>query len=167
MILDKSCSHTKKAFRGAKDVITSVTPSHKAISIKDGSSKVVKGHRAQEAFSGKERFYQSPYGDEDFVYKGYKKVKPRLLCANGTGCPEGNKCLNSHRTKWDEKLKENQDRCYVCGLQKSKATNANPPHRSDHCSAPGGGEDMERIRDRVNMWIFKELPLRPGNVKTS
>ena len=26
---------------------------------------------------------------------------------------------------------------------------------------------MERIRDRVDMWIFKELPLRPGNVKTS
>ena len=33
--------------------------------------------------------------------------------------------------------------------------------------APGGGEDTERIRDQVNMWIFKELPLRPGNVKTS
>ena len=94
-------------------------------------------------------------------------MKPCLLYENGTGCPEGNKCLNSHRKKRDEKLKENIDRCYVCGLQKGKATNANQPYRSNFCSAPGGGEDVERIRARVNMWIFKELPLRPGNVKTS
>jgi hypothetical protein len=59
--------------------------------------------------------YQSPYFDEDFVYEGYKVVKPCLLYENGTGCPEGNKCINSNRKKWDEKLKENANRCYVCG----------------------------------------------------
>ena len=90
-----------------------------------------------------------------------------MMYKNGTGCPEGNKYLNSHKKKWDENLKENQDRCYVCGLQRSKATTVKPPHRSNRCSAPGGGEDMERIRDRVDMWIFKELRLRPGKVKTS
>ena len=95
-------------------------------------------------------------------------MKPCLLLyENGTGCPEGNKCINSHCKKWDEKLKETANRCYVCGLKRSKATNANQPHQSEYCRAPGGGEDIERIRDRVNMWIYKELPLRPGNVRTS
>jgi hypothetical protein len=34
--------------------------------------------------------YQRPYFDEDFVYEGYKVVKPCLLYENGTSCPEGN-----------------------------------------------------------------------------
>ena len=84
---------------------------------------------------------------------------------NGTGCPEGNKCLNRHRKKWDENLKENKDRCYVCGLQQSKATMSKPPHRSNYCNAPGGGDEMESIRDKVERWILKELPLKPGKVK--
>ena len=41
------------------------------------------------------------------------------------------------------------------------------PHNSKWCKAPGGGDDTERIRDRVSLWIFKELPLRPGNIKTA
>jgi hypothetical protein len=89
------------------------------------------------------------------------------MYVNGTGCPEGNKCLNSHRYKWDENLRINKDRCYVCGLQQSKATKNNQPHRSNYCNAPGGGVEHESIQDRVNLWIRKELPLRPGKVKTS
>ena len=41
------------------------------------------------------------------------------------------------------------------------------PHNSRWCKAPGGGEDTERIRDRVSLWIYKELPLRPGNIQTA
>ena len=55
----------------------------------------------------------TPYTDEDFVYEGHKTVKMCLSYMNGTGCQDGNKCLNSHRTKWDEKIKENKERCYV------------------------------------------------------
>jgi hypothetical protein len=41
------------------------------------------------------------------------------------------------------------------------------PHTSRWCSAPGGGEDIERLRSRVSHWIYKDLPLRPGNIKTA
>ena len=50
--------------------------------------------------------YGSPYTDKDFVYEGYKTVKFCVSYMNGTGCKDGNKCLDSHRCKWDEKLPE-------------------------------------------------------------
>ena len=109
-----------------------------------------------------EALRQSPYGDDDFVYEGYKNVQRCQLYVNGTGCPEVNKCLNSHRYRWNESLKENKERCYVCGF---KGTKRCPPHKSAFCSAPGGGEEFENIRERVENWIVKELPLRPGRVK--
>ena len=78
------------------------------------------------------------YSDEDFVYEGYKTVRFCTSYMNGTGCKDGNKCLNSHRYKWDEKLPENKDRCYVCGLQGRKDENIRT-HHSTKCEAPGGG----------------------------
>jgi hypothetical protein len=41
------------------------------------------------------------------------------------------------------------------------------PHNSKFCKAPGGGDDTERIRNRVTLWIHKDLPLRPGNIQTA
>ena len=89
-------------------------------------------------------------------------MKHCQLYVNRTGSPEGNKRLNSHRYRWDKALKENKERCYVCGC---KGTARIQPHRSKFCTAPGGGDEFENIRDKVEDWIVKELPLRPGRIK--
>jgi hypothetical protein len=53
---------------------------------------------------------RSPYEDDEFVCEGYKKKKKeRALYMNGSGCPDGNKCLDSHKGRWDENLPENKN----------------------------------------------------------
>ena len=108
----------------------------------------------------------TPCTDEDFVCEGYKTVKFCVSYMSGTGCKDGNKCLNSHRYKSDEALPENKERCYVCGLQgKKTGKDRRPSHQSFHSEAPGGGDDIRALRDRAGGWIVKEYPLRPGRIR--
>ena len=110
--------------------------------------------------SVEETLWTKSYGDEDFVYEGYKRVKFCQMYMNGAGCLEGNNCLNCHRYKWDVSLPENKVRCYVCGF---KGTKREPPHFSVHCEAPGGGSEYESLQGRVDNGVYSSM-LKKGNV---
>ena len=71
---------------------------------------------------------ESPYEPEDTFYEGRKDTGQCPWYTSGRGCARGNKCNLIH-PKWDETLKENKRRCYVCG-QKAD-------HTSVYCERPG------------------------------
>ncbi len=80
---------------------------------------------------------------------------------SGKGCPQGNKCSLQHK-KWDETVKANKGRCYVCGDRS---------HRSRYCERPGGGEEGSDVltrEQRVEMFsLFRRLPPRPNGEEVS
>ena len=68
---------------------------------------------------------------------------------------------NSNK-KWDETVKSNKGRCYVCGDRS---------HTSRMCERPGGGEEgvgVLTLEQRVDMFsIFRKLPPRPDGEEVS
>ena len=103
----------------------------------------------------------SPYQPEDFVYEGRKEIEECMWYTSGKGCPQGNKCSLTHM-KWDETLKSNKGRCYVCG---DKA------HTSRDCTRPRGAEEgagVLTMEQRVDMFsIFRKPPPRPNGQEVS
>jgi hypothetical protein len=92
----------------------------------------------------KRSFGQSPYHDEDFVYEGNNKVEKFCeVYVNGTVCPDGNRCLNSHRCKWDDQLAENKHEEKMFGKIKDSET-----EEVDHSM---GSEGPTSKRPRVKM----------------
>ena len=88
-------------------------------------------------------FGKSPYEEDDFVFEGDKNGKDREAYVNGAGCPDGNKCLNSRKVRWDEQLTENIRICYACRAKGRLS------HRSVHCEAQRGGYESSNIPQRV------------------
>ena len=70
---------------------------------------------------------------------------------------QGNKCIDHHEF-WDDKAKENEGRCYACGMKGNQADS----HWVRHCTRPGGGEEYADIEQRVNSYLAPELPKRPN-----
>ena len=58
---------------------------------------------------------------------------------------QGNKCLDHHE-KWEDKAKENENRCYAAGMKDKQRGS----HLAKYCPQPGGGAEFADIEQRVN-----------------
>ena len=74
---------------------------------------------------------------------------------NGSGCPDGNKCLDSRKGRWDAKRPEKKEDVIYSEL-KGKG------NRSIYCEAPGAGDELNDIAARVDSFLTKTLPKRPN-----